>query len=84
VVTDVTTEVTVSTSGSPMTLKPAFAAASASGDVQKLEDVETSPRAFGAPANAASTPTLKHPKHGNDRLFYFPVLGTALARGLDA
>ena len=57
------------TSGSPMTLKPALAAASASGDVQKLEEVETSPRAFGAPDIAASTPTSKHPKHGKDRRF---------------
>ena len=57
------------TSGSPMTLKPALAAASASGDVQKLEEVETSPRAFGAPDIAASTPTSKHPKHAKDRRF---------------
>jgi len=30
--------------------------------------------AFGAPANDASTRTVKHPKHGNDRRFYFPDL----------
>jgi len=58
------------TSGSPMTLKPAFAAASATFKSWRMSKL----RAFGAPANAASTPTLKHPKHGNDRRFYFPDL----------
>ena len=74
------------TSGSPMTLKSASAAGSASKADVNLECVEAGPStqapgsarqvapALGAPLNAVSNPNPKQTQHGNDRRFYYPDL----------